>query len=115
MIPWKSWCRREPAELEIARFGMGRLVRCGTNRHELRGGDARDLAEAREWAAHFLHTAFIEQPTLARDRHDRESVVPPTPDRNDPGGEARRSSMEPEDGVPGRTRVTIRLESIRGI
>lgn len=52
----------------IARFGSGRLVRCGDVRYELRGGDDMDMACAREWAAHFLHEAFIERPLIPHDR-----------------------------------------------
>jgi len=37
------------------------LVKCGGVHYELRGGDELDLAAAREWAAHFLHEAFIER------------------------------------------------------
>lgn len=99
MIRWKSWCRREPAEREVARFGMGRLVRCGTNRYELRGGDGRDLAEAREWAAHFLHAAFIEHPSPPVGPGTRSSEGMPS--KETPQGRSLQAIRSHHTGAPG--------------
>ena len=66
MNRWKRWCTNGSRERLIARFGTGRLVECEGARYELRGGDPLDLAAAREWAAHFLHEAFIERTQTIR-------------------------------------------------
>lgn len=66
MNPWKCWTTRNSTECIIARFGMGRLIRCDGIRYELRGGSPWDLSAAREWAAHFLHEAFIDEPAELR-------------------------------------------------
>jgi hypothetical protein len=46
-------------------------------RYILRGGDPCDLAAAKEWAAHFMHEAFIERTHSIRrktDGRDGESL-----------------------------------------
>lgn len=61
MNRWKRWCSTGSRKRLIARFGTGRLVAFEGTRYELLGGEPVDLAAAREWAAHFLHEAFIER------------------------------------------------------
>jgi hypothetical protein len=77
MNRWRRWCATRSQERLIARFGAGRLVRCEGVRYVLRGGTPSDLAAAREWAAHFMHEAFIERTHSIRrntDARDGESL-----------------------------------------
>ena len=47
------------AELLVAEFGRGQLVRKNNGRYELRGGSLSDLLEAREWASLFMPEAVV--------------------------------------------------------
>jgi hypothetical protein len=48
----------------IAAFGIARLVRNQTGRHELVGGTADDQAAAREWCSLFAHeVVFTNTPS----------------------------------------------------
>ena len=55
-----DWTRND-AEV-IAQFGQARLLRQPDGRYELRGGNAQDHAEAREWASLFMHEAYFRLP-----------------------------------------------------
>ncbi len=47
------------AEIEVvAVFGGSRVVRLRNGRLEIRGGDAPDRAEAKEWTSFFCHEAL---------------------------------------------------------
>ena len=61
----------ETLETLVATFGGAKLVRTVRGRFELRGGTARDLIEAREWAA-----MFMPEVTMQKKENRRQAVTP---------------------------------------
>jgi hypothetical protein len=62
----------------IQQFGEARLVRHHNGKHELIGGDAADLATAREWVSLFAHDIVFSRacPEPTVNCRQRKKTVP---------------------------------------